>query len=88
VLPERYSRVSKKHCVIERGIEGIRIVDLESTNGTFLNGRPLKVLNPIMHGDTVILGGPSAGNKLCTLRFEVSESASHQTAETEVWEPG
>jgi hypothetical protein len=32
VLPERYSRVSKKHCIIERGIEGIQIIDLESTN--------------------------------------------------------
>jgi hypothetical protein len=87
VLPERYSRVSKKHCVIERGLEGIQIIDLESSNGTFLNGRPIKVLNPIMHGDTVILGGPSASEKVCALRFETSESAFHQTGETEVWLP-
>lgn len=88
VLPERYSRVSKKHCVIERGIEGIQIIDLESSNGTFLNGRPTKILNPIMHGDAVILGGPSASEKVCALRFETSENASHKTGETEVWMTG
>lgn len=88
VLPERYSRVSKRHCVIERGLEGIQITDLESSNGPFLNGHPTKVLHPIIHGDTVILGGPAASEKICALRFEASEKASHQTRETEVWEPG
>ena len=87
VLPERFSRVSKKHCAIQRSLEGIQITDLESTNGTFLNGRPIKILNPILHGDTLVLGGSSAGEKICALRFEISEKASHQTGATEVGIP-
>ncbi len=35
------TKVSKSHLRIARGAEGFVLEDLESTNGTFLNGRPV-----------------------------------------------
>lgn len=81
-LPERFGRVSKRHCAIQRSLEGIQIVDLESKNGTYLKGRRIKILNPIMDGDTIILGGPSAGEKACALRYEANNK-EYQTGATE-----
>jgi pSer/pThr/pTyr-binding forkhead associated (FHA) protein len=40
-LTLRSNSVSKEHARIERGVEGLKIVDLGSTNGTHLNGQPV-----------------------------------------------
>jgi len=46
--------VSRKHCLIRKAGEHYEIVDLDSHNGTFVNGIPVK-LKAIEHGDTVRL---------------------------------
>ncbi|MGQ0595423.1 MAG: EAL domain-containing protein [Gammaproteobacteria bacterium] len=48
--------VSKEHARIERGVEGLRIVDLGSTNGTHLNGRPVGGALPLRNGDILNIG--------------------------------
>jgi len=47
--------ISRRHCVIE-GVEGqFRIVDLDSFNGTFVNGIPVKE-QTLSHGDQIAVG--------------------------------
>ncbi len=47
--------VSGEHAVIERGPEGVYLEDLGSTNGTMLNGRPVRRA-PLQHRDTIDIG--------------------------------
>jgi FHA domain-containing protein len=50
--------VSRLHAVIRRGVSEIYLMDLDSANGTFLNGKRLdpKEERPLSHGDVVSLG--------------------------------
>ncbi len=47
--------VSKKHCAIETKDGSFEVVDLESHNGTFINGIPVK-RRPLVHGDVIRIG--------------------------------
>ena len=50
--------VSRKHAVIERGSDKCTIKDLGSTNGTYVNGNPLKVdeVLKLKAGDVIKVG--------------------------------
>ncbi len=56
--------VSRKHAELHETIEGWRITDCGSTNGTFVNGRRLTENHLLNHGDYITIGG---------IRFEVVE---------------
>lgn len=87
VIPERYSRVSKRHCKIIRNVSGIEIIDLGSTNGTYLDGKIISdsaVSVPLSHKCQVNLGGQIAGVKVCCLTFEMHEQASLKPPSTEI----
>jgi len=47
--------VSRRHCVIKREGEAFRVVDLESYNGTFVNGVPVGEQS-LEHGDQIAVG--------------------------------
>jgi transcriptional regulator with PAS, ATPase and Fis domain/pSer/pThr/pTyr-binding forkhead associated (FHA) protein len=47
--------VSKKHCAIEAEGDRFELVDLESHNGTFVNGIPV-TRRALMHGDVIRVG--------------------------------
>ena len=67
VLPE--TRVSRRHAVIRRTGDGpadFEVMDLASTNGTFLNGEPVDRA-PLKSGDKIVIGGS-------TLKFAVLDS--------------
>jgi hypothetical protein len=51
--------VSRLHAIIKRGLEDIWLMDLESANGTFVNGRRLELNEEcsLSNGDVVALGG-------------------------------
>ncbi len=53
VLAER--QVSRQHIQIKRAGEDYRVVDLESKNGTWLNGKPLKGEASLQNGDQIDL---------------------------------
>ncbi len=47
--------VSKKHCAIEAADGSFELVDLDSHNGTFVNGIPVK-RRSLVHGDVIRVG--------------------------------
>ena len=51
--------VSRLHAVIKRGVDDIYLMDLESANGTFINGKRLvpNEEHPLANGDVIALGG-------------------------------
>lgn len=51
LLPER--QVSRKHAKIERTETGFLLTDLESKNGTFLNGKELREPKMLQDGDEI-----------------------------------
>lgn len=65
--------VSRKHCTVQQADGHYELADLESHNGTFVNGTPVsrKVLN---HGDTIRVGG----NELLFLIYEGEAGDSPQ----------
>lgn len=63
--------VSKKHCAIEVVNGAFELVDLDSHNGTFVNGIPVK-RRPLAHGDVIRLGQSE-------LLFLTAENARDET---------
>ncbi len=50
-------RISRRHACIERRGNTFFLQDLQSRNGTSLNGRPLSAPTMLCHGDHICLGG-------------------------------
>lgn len=56
---QAYTRgVSRLHAVIRRGVDHVMLSDLESANGTFVNGQrlPPNQEHALAHGDVISLG--------------------------------
>src|SRR5919107_5353459 len=49
------SLLSRRHCRVERAGDRLVLTDLESLNGTFVNGRPVRE-HVLAHGDRVTVG--------------------------------
>ena len=47
--------VSRRHCVVSRDSETFRVQDLDSRNGTLVNGTPVQT-DQIRHGDQIAVG--------------------------------
>lgn len=67
----RDSRLSRRHLKIERFADVFVVTDLDSSNGTRLNGRPLEEPATLSDGDTLDLGGVEL-----TVEFEGDKPAS------------
>jgi pSer/pThr/pTyr-binding forkhead associated (FHA) protein len=50
------SFISRRHCLFTRDGNQVQVQDLESYNGTFVNGRRASSPLPVHHGDEVSLG--------------------------------
>ena len=48
--------VSRRHALLERLAAGWSIHDLESLNGTWVNGEPLSGGRPLYPGDEILIG--------------------------------
>jgi type VI secretion system FHA domain protein len=75
VLPDMEKKVSSHHARINQGPGGRVLVDLGSTNGTFLNDKKLKPnsATAVKNGDQILVGG------LYLLRFIGAEERPEKT---------
>ena len=48
--------MSRRHAVLERLAAGWSVSDLDSTNGTLVNGEPLRQPRPLYPGDEIEVG--------------------------------
>ena len=49
------SLLSRRHCAVRRAGDGFRLFDLDSLNGTFVNGKPVRE-HALEHGDQIAVG--------------------------------
>ena len=63
--------LSRRHCLLLNDDHGYRIRDLESRNGTFVNGVPVKE-SPLRHGDQISIGDS-------VLLLQLQEETAHDT---------
>ena len=65
--------LSRRHCLLLHDDHGYRIRDLESRNGTFVNGVPVKE-SPLRHGDQISIGDS-------VLLLQLQEETAHDAPE-------
>ncbi|MBE9508760.1 MAG: FHA domain-containing protein [Chloroflexi bacterium] len=85
-VPERFSRVGRTHARITRSVQGIFIEDLDSMNGTYINGLPIRrgKRRRLAHGQKITLGGRVPSSKVCLLQFSLQSKAVVEPASTEI----
>jgi pSer/pThr/pTyr-binding forkhead associated (FHA) protein len=67
--------VSRHHCVLLLDDYTLRVRDLGSTSGTWVNGKPIRTHEVILlHDDTVLIGGIS-------FRIDLTQAPTEQPAE-------
>jgi FHA domain len=76
VLAIRDKCLSRCHAAIQyKASEGFSITDLESTNGTFINGEPVRRVCPLHDGDRVRLGSLTFHFFTCEVRQDFRTEA-------------
>jgi len=76
-VPERYTLVSRTHARIVRTSSGIHLEDLDSTNGTFLDGRRVEHRLELVNGGRITLGRAQPGPGVCLLEFNLEVQSLH-----------
>lgn len=83
VAPEQCTKVSRTHAVIRREIEGIILEDLNSHNGTYLDGTRISGKVVLQDKVSFILGGTGNSDKECCYTFREIEVGSDEVDTTE-----
>jgi pSer/pThr/pTyr-binding forkhead associated (FHA) protein len=87
---ERDELISRHHCRLDINPPSIRVRDLGSTNGTYVNGRELELDDlsatrdwALDHGDLITIGGT-------TLRVDILDCphAGKEADASTLWNPG
>src|SRR5574341_484685 len=64
VVPRDFATVSGSHCEIRRTSDGYEVVDLDSSNGTFLNGQRIESPHSLKDRDDIRVGNSKAGHQV------------------------
>jgi hypothetical protein len=83
VVPEHYTKVSRVHAVIRRELEGIVLEDLNSHNGTYLNGQRISGKTILDDGAAISLGGSGNSEKESRYVFHMIQGTQEDTDTTE-----
>lgn len=75
------SYVSKAHCSIFQNQERIYLIDLKSTNGTYLNGKLIQSPVPLRNGDLIIVGKTVMKCKITTPKEQTSNQPENGVIE-------
>ena len=79
-LPERFQRISREHAKITRSVEGIYLEDLNSLNGTYINGQRLEQRKKLRPDQQITLSGATVSEAECLLEFSFEAKASRTTS--------
>ena len=60
---------SRDHCVIKSVKDKVEVTDLDSRNGTSVNGRPIHVATKLFHNDVI-----TVGDSKLTILFEMDSN--------------
>ena len=71
VIPPEYERVSRVHAAITWVLDQVYIEDCDSTNGTYMDGRPVEKPTQLEAGQHVTLGGRTASHEVCILEYSL-----------------
>jgi hypothetical protein len=83
VVPQQCTKVSRTHAVIRREAEGIVLEDLDSHNGTYLNGQRVAGKALLEDGAVIALGGVGNSEKESRYVFQRIGSAQEEMDTTE-----
>ena len=83
VVPQENTKVSRMHAVIRRELEGIVLEDLNSHNGTFLDGRRICGKALLRDGAVLSLGGDGNSEKESRYVFQKVENPQEDLDTTE-----
>ena len=75
--------ISSSHLEFQRQENGYGIVDLESTNGTRLNGNPVSAIQPLEDGDRILIGETVPAHFLVLAEGETWEASTEPGSETD-----
>ena len=82
VIPEGYSRVSRRHARVARLGGDVWIEDLGSSRGTFVDGARLEESQRLREGQRITLGGAPSHPGACTLLFSLRLPTTMQAGAT------
>jgi hypothetical protein len=83
VVPREYTRVSRIHAAIRREASGIVLEDLDSHNGTYLDGRRISGKEFLRGGSVICLGGEDNPEKEPRYVFQKIEAHQEEMDSTE-----
>jgi len=78
-IPEQFRNVSTTHAKIKRGVDGVFIEDLDSRNGTYIDGQQIQRASMMKFGQQITLGGKRAKKKVCLLEFSSEHRGTSST---------
>ncbi len=78
-IPEQFQYASTIHAKIKRGVYGISIEDLDSTNGTYVDGQRIQKTCMVEFEQQITLGGKRAKEKVCALEFSSEHRGTSST---------
>jgi hypothetical protein len=82
-VPDRFTLISRTHARITRTLDGILLEDLGSTNGTFLDGKPVTRPTLLHHGQIITLGNTDLGPGGCHFEFSLQTENLNQPEATQ-----
>ena len=83
IIPKEYSKASRLHAVIRREPEGVVLEDMDSHNGTYLDGRRIDRKAGLHDGGVITLGGTGSSEKEPRYIFKQIEKSEEDVDTTE-----
>jgi len=83
-IPRQYAYVGRSHAHITRSVQGIFIKDMDSKNGTYVDGQILQEgeSKHLEHDQKITLGGTEPNDKVCLFEFRLKRPIEPAITET------
>jgi hypothetical protein len=82
LIPEAYKRCSRAHARFTRVANNVMVTDLDSSHGTFVNGKRVGKTTGLRPGARITLGGSDSDERVCELHFTLELPPEFQPGAT------